>query len=200
MKTLLAASLVLIASIASYATPLENAAALAASLGVKVAPAALPAVEAPRASAVVLRAEAAPAKTVAATSTLTAPASGPLSGYINVTGNGSLMCSGGPRGSGWMNGWVNLSANVQVTTNDGASGYVYMTGSAFLSGSCQNGGGFVNGNALISGSGALYKAGKYVGTASLSSNAFINQYVSGGFAWINQSVYVTGRFDTNGVR
>lgn len=96
-----------------------------------------------------------------------------------------------------MSGWVNLSANAQITTSDGGTGNIPVSGTVFLNGNCQNGGGFVSGNVFLNGSGAVYNNGRYVGNAQLSGNAFINQYVSGGFAWINQSVYLTGEYSAN---
>ena len=185
MKTFLAAlSLAVLISSASAATPLENVSAIAASLGTPMT------LEAP------LKLATPPASTAPLKSAVIAPnTSGSVSGYAWVTGNGFMNCSGGPNGSGWMSGWINLRADVNVTTADGASGTVSVNGTAYVSGSCQNGSGFVAGNAMLNGSGALYKAGRYVGSASLSGSAFINQYASGSFVWINQNVYLSGRYD-----
>ncbi len=105
-----------------------------------------------------------------------------------------MNCSGGMR-----NGWINLRADVSVTTDDGGTAQFPVTGTVFLSGSCQGDSGFVNGNAMLNGSGPLYKAGRYVGSASLSGNAFINQYVSGSFAWISQNVYLSGSYSESAV-
>jgi len=186
MNKLLVLPLALLAASASAATPLENASALAARLGVTVPAESLPRVETPRA----VLASQTPARR-------SEPRSGSISAYVNVTGSGMLTCSS-PRG-GWLSGWINLRSDVRVTTQDGASGIVPVTGMVYLSGSCQGSGGFVSGSTMISGSGALYKDGRYAGTASLSGNAFINQYVSN-FAWINQSVYVSGRFESAAAR
>ena len=197
MIKLLAPCLALLASAAFAATPLENAAAVAAQLGASVAfepatiatPAARPAPEAAAKPA---------APTPVKISALTG-ASGSVSSYATASGNGSMNCSGGQRGGGMMSGWINLRADVSVTTDDGATAQVPVTGTAYLSGSCQNGGGFVNGSAMLNGSGSLYKAGRYVGSVSLSGNSFINQYVNGPFVWITQSVYLSGYYNESAV-
>ena len=195
MNKLIASCLVLFASAASAATPLENAAEIAARLG---AAATEPAVITTPASQPAAKTEKSAAAAIVNISNLSG-ASGSVSGYASATGSGSMSCSGGPLGSGWMNGWINLRADVSVTTDDGASARLPVTGTAFLSGSCRNGSGFVNGNATMNGSGSLYKAGRYVGTVSLSGNALINQYVTGPFVWITQSVFLSGRYDESAV-
>src|ERR1700737_2246412 len=97
----LASFLVLLAASAAFAaTPLENAAAIAAQLGATVsfepatiaAPAAQPAAAKSAAPAAVKIAE-------------LAGASGSVSGYATASGNGSMNCSGGPRGGGMISGW-----------------------------------------------------------------------------------------------
>ena len=113
-----------------------------------------------------------------------------ISGYYSVSGNGSLTCMGTQR-----SGWVDIRANLPVTMSDGASGTVPVGGSVYVNGSCQNGGGWVNGGGRLSGSGTLYRGGKPAGTARFSGNVNINQYVSGSYAWINQTVYFEGRFE-----
>jgi hypothetical protein len=187
MKKLLSLSLAVLASAAS-AAPLENAAAIAVRLG---APSALPAplvVAAPTPSTKPMK-----------SALKVQGSSGPISGYVSVSGNGYLPCSG-PNGSGMMSGWINLRADVNVTTADGAAGSVPVSGTAFVSGSCQSGSGLVSGSAMLNGSGAIYKAGRYAGTAQLSGSLFINQYVSGGFAWINQSAYLSGTYNQTAAR
>jgi hypothetical protein len=189
MVKFLAPCLVLLASAASAAAPLETAAAIAAQLGAPVAvspaaeiasPAAKPAPADPKAPSV-----AAPIKI----SSL-AGSSGSISGNVSVSGNGPMNCLGGR-----MSAWINLRADVSVTTDDGATAQFPVTGTVYLSGSCQRGsGGFVNGNVQLNGSGSLVKAGRSVGTVSLSGNAFINQYVTGTFAWINQNVSLSGSY------
>jgi hypothetical protein len=186
MNKPLAFVLVLLASAASAATPLEKAAAIAEQLGMTAAPAAA-AIAAPAMRPASAAAASSPAVKIA----VLAGASGSISGYASATGSGSMMCSGG-----MMSGWINLTANVSVTTDDGATAQFPVNGTAYLSGSCANGsGGFVSGSAYMNGSGALYKAGRYVGNASLSGNAFVNQYVNGPFAWITQSVYLSGSYN-----
>jgi hypothetical protein len=191
MIKLLASCLVALASAASAATPLENAALIAAQLGAKVSapeaiktPAAAPAA---RPAAVRLAVSPAAVKTTALAGT-----SGSISGYVNASGNGSMMCNGS-----MMSGWINLTANVSVTTDDGANAQFPVSGNVYLSGSCQGNGGFVSGSAMMTGYGSLYKAGRYVGTVNLSGNSFISQYVNAPFAWINQSVYVSGYYTEN---
>lgn len=196
MIKLLASCLVLLGSAAFAASPLENAASIAAQLGVSVS-AAPATIAAPPAQAAAAAAK--PAAPAAVKIAALLGASGSVSGYATASGNGSMNCSGGPRGGGMMSGWINLRADVSVTTDDGANAQVPVTGTVYLSGSCQNGGGFVNGNAMMNGSGSLYKAGRYVGTVSLSGNSFINQYVNGPFAWISQSVYLSGSYSESAV-
>ena len=196
MNKILLSCLVVLASAASATTPLENASALAQQLG--GSPIAIPTAAsiATPAAAPVARAAAVPADASAAAVKISALAggSGSISGYASATGNGSMNCNGG-----WMNGWINLTAYVNVTTEDGANAQFPASGMAFLSGSCQNNGGFVSGNAMMNGSGSLYKAGRYVGAVNLSGSAFINQYVNAPFAWINQNVYLSGSYNENAV-
>jgi hypothetical protein len=181
MNKLLASCLVALASAASAATPLENALAVAAQLGASVSAPAAASIATPAASASVVSA--------------IAGKSGSISGYATANGSGSMNCNGG-----MMSGWINLAANVSVTADDGATAQFPVNGTVFLSGSCTNGsGGFVSGNASLNGSGSLYKAGRYVGSVSLSGNAFINQYVNGPFAWITQSVYLSGNYNESSV-
>jgi len=188
MTKLLASCLLALASAASAATPLENASSIAAQLGVK-----LPAAEAIATPAAAPAARRVAAQAVAKTATVKISSltggSGSVSGYVNASGNGSMNCVGS-----MISGWVNLTAQVSVTTDDGATANFPVNGNVYLSGTCQGNGGFVNGNAMMSGSGALYKAGRYVGTVNLSGNSFINQYVNAPFAWINQSVYLSGSY------
>lgn len=202
MAKTLASCLILLASAASAATPLENASAVAAALGASVSAPEAAAIAAPAGAP--FAAAPTPAKPASAApgavkiASLTG-ASGSVSGYASATGNGTMNCSGGPAGSGWMSGWINLSAQVSVTTDDGASAQFPVSGTVFLSGSCQRGSGFVSGSAQLNGSGSLYKAGRYAGTVSLSGNPFINQYVTGPFAWITQNVYLSGTYSESAV-
>src|SRR6185503_9479887 len=134
MTKLLASCLVVLASAASAATPLESASSIAAQLGVKL--------PAPQAVATPASAPAARKAAAVKLSTLTG-GSGSISGYVNVSGNGSMMCNGT-----MISGWVNLTANVSVTTDDGANAQFPVTGNVFLNGTCQGNGGFVSGSAF----------------------------------------------------
>ena len=177
MNTFLAFCLLLPASASLAAAPLENASAVAAQLGASVA--------APDSSAIAV-----PDAQTAGEYLSLAGAFGSISIDAQAKGNGPLRCSGGR----W-NGWIALSAQVAVAADDGASAQFPVTGTVYLTGSCQHGTGFANGSAMMSGSSALYKDGRQVGTVSLSGRALINQYVNLSYAWISQSVSLSGRYD-----
>jgi len=120
------------------------------------------------------------------------------SGYVSATGtlsgSGFMQCNAPRNGSGWMSGWVNLSSQMSVNGPDGAHGTVPVSGTVYLTGSCQNGSGFVSGSASVSCYGTLYaRDGKRAGSVQLNGNVFVNQFVSG-FAWINQYANVSGYF------
>lgn len=129
-----------------------------------------------------------------------AAASGYVSGFGYLSGSGFLFCSASPNsnGSGWMNGSMNLTADIPVYTPSGISGTIPVSGFISLSGSCQNGAGYVTGSATIGGYGILYgRDGKRAGTTRLSGTVFVNQYVSSQYVWINQYASLTGRFDAD---
>lgn len=117
------------------------------------------------------------------------------SGYLS--GSAYMSCNAPQNSSGWMSGTVNLTAQMQVTGPDGARGTVPVSGYAFLSGSCQNGAGFVSGSASVRGVGTMYgRDGRRAGTVSLDGSVFVHQYVSG-FAWINQYATLSGYFSAD---
>jgi hypothetical protein len=123
------------------------------------------------------------------------------SGYVSATGflsgNGYLQCSAPRGGSGWMSGSVNLTAQMPVNGPDGAYGTVPVSGYVYLTGSCQNGSGFVSGSASVNGYGTLYtREGKRAGTVQLNGSVFVSQYASG-FVWINQYATVSGYFSAD---
>lgn len=135
---------------------------------------------------------------VAAAKATPLPHAAASSRYVSASGtlSGSsyLTCSAPPNGSGWMNGSVNLTANMSVSGPNGLHGYVPVSGYVFLSGSCQNGSGFVSGSASVNGHGILYsRDGRRAGTVALNGSVFVSQFASE-FVWINQYATVSGYF------
>jgi hypothetical protein len=189
MIKLLACCLVLLASAAFAATPIENAVAIAAQLGAPISAPPAAAIDSPAARPAAASAKAVVVAAPTAKLSLLTGSSGSISGDAAASGSGPINCVGGR-----MSAWINLRADVSVTTDDGAAAQFPVRGTVFLSGSCQRGAGFASGSAQLNGSGPLIKAGRSVGTASLSGSAFINQYVTGSFIWVNQNVSLSGSY------
>lgn len=173
MKNFLAASLILLASAAAAATPLENAVDLAARLGVQTqTPAPASAIETPS-SAFAPRTE--------------APLSDTFSVFAYVSGGNMLFCSGG-----WFNGSVHLRGSVAVRTKSGATGNIPVDGTYFAQGSCRQGSGYLSGGATVDGAGTLYKDGRPVGSARVSGRLSFSRYVSGSYLQIDENVFFSG--------
>jgi hypothetical protein len=116
-----------------------------------------------------------------------------LSGSGTVTGSGPVQCSS-MDGSGQMSGniWLNGSIPVQAGA---LRGNIQVSGSIWLRGTCTNNQGFASGNADLSGSGTIYDQAGKPHHARISGSAYLSQYVSSSYAWINQSVTFSGAVD-----
>jgi hypothetical protein len=118
---------------------------------------------------------------------------GKIRGHVNyhvlAKGVGPISCpNANPRNVGAMSGWAPLSAVVRVTTDEGASADVSVTGNITVGGDCRSG------RVFMSGSGKLYKDGRPVGTVSLSGESSINRLATDS-GMIEQDVYLTGSYE-----
>jgi hypothetical protein len=186
MNKIHVSALVLLASAASAATPLEKVSAIADSIGAP-APAEAPALPAVPATAPLAR-SAAPA-----------PASLPISANVYVKGTSWLDCLENPAhiGVGSMAGDIQVRGEASVTAPDGSTGVIRVEGTTWVRGTCQNGTGFVRGDVELSGSGPLMKDGRITGTAHLSGKLVIDQIAASTYLSVGTSVPLTGTVDSH---